>query len=137
MESKTLRRLIFILAILLWAPIGWAKTYRLTSTVLTPAATGEVKTDQDRNGNVEVEVKVEHLAKPAMLKSPATMYVVWFREEGKPPVNQGQLRVDNNLKGRLKTTTTHRKFEVFLTAEKDPMVEGPSDYAVLRATIQE
>lgn len=137
MESKTLGRLVLLFAILFWAPIGWAKTYRLTSTDLSPATTGEVKADQDRNGNIEVELKAEHLAKPVMLKSPASVYVVWFQQEGKPPVNQGQLRVDDDLKVELKTTTPLRNFELFVTAENDPMVERPSDQAVLRATIQE
>ena len=76
----------------------------------------------DRNGNGIVNVRVEHLAKPAMLTPPSTMYVVWFQQPGSDPENEGQLQVDNGLRGSLRTTTPLHNFDVFITAETDPTV---------------
>jgi hypothetical protein len=122
---------------LLAASTAGANTYRLTSTDVAPGATGEIQTSEDRNGNIEVELRVEHLANPATLRVASNTYVVWFRETGRQALNQGQLRVDDDLKGQLRTTTSLRQFELFVTAENDAAVVQPSNVVVLRATIQE
>jgi hypothetical protein len=113
-----------------------AKTFQLTSSPTTPAASGKVEVKKDKNGNTTVEISAEHLAKPGMLTPPATDYVVWFREEGGEPVNQGQLRVAKSLRGEFKTTTRFQNFEVFVTAESDPQVKLPSGDSVLKTKVQ-
>jgi hypothetical protein len=113
-----------------------AKTFPLTSSPSTPAASGKVEVKKDKNGNTTVEILTEHLAKPGMLTPPATDYVVWFREEGQEPINQGQLRVGKSLRGEFKTTTRFQNFEVFVTAESDPTVKNPSGDSVLKTKVQ-
>jgi len=113
-----------------------AKSFPLAAGPSNPAATGKVEIGKDKNGNVEVTIKTEHLAKPAMLTPPANTYVVWFQEPNGEPINQGQLQVDKNLKGEFKTTTHLQNFEVFVTAETDPNTKVPSSQVVLKANVQ-
>jgi len=126
---------ILVLVLLCGASLQ-AKTFPLTSSPSTPAALGKVEVKRDKNGNTDVKVVTEHLAQPGMLTPPATNYIVWFREEGGEPVNQGQLKVGKNLRGEFKTTTPFRNFEVFVTAESDPLVRNPSGESVLKAKVQ-
>jgi hypothetical protein len=136
MKAKILWPLLLVLTFATATTVA-AKTYRLTGTELSPAATGEINTNIDRNGNVEVDLKAEHLAQPTALRSPGEMYVVWFQEPGKPATNQGQLRVNDDLNAELKATTPARHFEVIVTAERDVAATMPSSAVVLRATVQE
>ena len=88
-----------------------AKTFPLTSSSSTPAATGKAEVRKDKNGNTEVTIKTDHLAQPGMLTPPATAYVVWFQDHDSAPMNQGQLKVDKNLKSEFKTTTQLKNFD--------------------------
>jgi|HubBroStandDraft_5_1064220.scaffolds.fasta_scaffold633596_1 hypothetical protein len=129
--------LVCLTVVLLLGGLAWAKSYHFTGTRIDPSAMGDIDLTHDRNGNGIVNVRVEHLAKPAMLTPPSTMYVVWFQQPGSDPENEGQLQVDNGLRGQLRTTTPLHNFDVFITAETDPTVRTPSDAVVLRGTIQE
>jgi hypothetical protein len=113
-----------------------AKSFPMAAGQSTPAATGKVDIGKDQNGNIEVTIKTEHLAKPGMLTPAATTYVVWFRKPNGEPTNQGQLKVEDSLKGELKTTTHLQNFEVFITAENDPHTKIPSEQVVLKANVQ-
>lgn len=125
------------LGLLIFAGLGWAKTYRFASTKIDPLAQGDVDLSHYKNANTTVSLRVEHLAKPTLLTPPANLYVVWFQEPGSDPENQGQLQVGNDLKGQLKTTTPLHNFDIFVTAETNPTVKTPSDQVVLRVTIPE
>ena len=124
-------------ALLALATVTWAKTYHLAATSVVPAASGDVETGTDNNGNVTVEIKIEHLARPESLTPPATTYVVWFQQADSQPESQGQLKVGKNLKAEMKTTTPWQAFDVFVTAENDPMTRTPSDRVLLRTQIQQ
>jgi hypothetical protein len=119
------------------ATVGWAKTYHMTSTSTVPGAAGNVYVGKEKNGNIKVDVKVSHLAKPGRLTPPANNYVVWLQQEGSQPQSQGELRVGDDLEGELKTTTPLKNFNVFITAESDSQTKTPSDQVVLRVTVQE
>jgi len=125
------------LGILIFPGLGWAKTYHFASTRIDPSAMGDVDLSKDKNGNTNVSLRVEHLAKPTLLTPPANIWVVWFQEPGSNPENEGQLQVGNDLKGQLKTTTPLHNFDIFVSAEMDPTVKTPSDQIVLRVTIPE
>ena len=129
--------LVCLTVVLLLGGLAWAKSYHFTGTRIDPSAMGDIDLTHDKNGNAIVNVRVEHLAKPAMLTPPSTMYVVWFQQPGSDPENEGQLQVDNGLRGQLRTTTPLHNFDVFITAETDPTAKTPSDAVVLRGTIQE
>ena len=123
--------------VLAMTTVGWAKTYHMTSMKEVPAAAGEVDVAKEKNGNMQVHVQVEHLAKPGMLTPSANTYVVWLQEEGSRPQSQGEMKVGNDLKGDIKSTTVLTSFNVFITAEIDSHTKTPSDQVVLRATVQQ
>jgi hypothetical protein len=108
----------------------------MASSPTTPAASGKVEVKKDKNGNTLVTIRTEHLAQPGMLTPPATNYIVWFSEEGGQPTSQGQLKVGKDLKAEFKTTTHNQNFEIFITAESDPLVKSPSGDGVLKAKVQ-
>ena len=66
-----------------------------------------------------MEVKADHLAKPGRLTPSANTYIVWFQQEGSQPQSQGELKIGDNHKGELKSTTTFNNFKVIITAETD------------------
>lgn len=135
--SKSPRLAVVCLGILIFAGLGWGKTYHFASTKIDPSAMGDADLSKDKNGNTNVSLRVEHLAKPTLLTPPANLYVVWFQEPGSEPENEGQLQVGNDLRGQLKTTTPLRNFDIFVTAETDPTTKTPSDQTVLRVSVHE
>jgi hypothetical protein len=139
MKDKALYRLVFAFALMLaFAGWSWGKTYTMQATSIVPGAIGTIEAKADKNGgNTQVELKVEHLAKPALLSPPATSYVVWLQEQGSQPVNQGVLRVGDDQKTELKMTTAASKFSVFVTAEDDARPKSPSNRVILRSDVQE
>jgi hypothetical protein len=124
-------------AVLALAPAGYAKNYHMTASSIVPGATAELQVDKEKNGDIKVELKANHLAKPGRLTPSANSYVVWFQQEGSQPQSQGELRIGDDLKGELKSTTTLLDFKVLVTAETDSQTKFPSEQVVLRATVQE
>lgn len=124
-------------AVLALAPAGYAKNYHMTASGIVPGATAELQVDKEKNGDIKVELKANHLAKPGRLTPSANSYVVWFQQEGSQPQSQGELRIGDDLKGELKSTTTLLDFKVFVTAETDSQTKFPSEQVALRATVQE
>jgi hypothetical protein len=114
-----------------------AKKYPMTASSIVPAARGEVNISTDKNGNTKLEMAVLHLANVENLTPRAAAYVVWLQERGGNPENQGQLKLDKDLKGTFQTVTPLKSFDVFVTAEQEIRAKGPSGQEVLRATIQQ
>lgn len=138
MNGKALLRIgIIAAAVGLVAVASWANKYHLVASSIVPAATGDVDLHTDKNGNTIVEIKVERLARPSQLTPPSRAYVVWFTQEGSPPTNEGELKVNGDLKGEFKTTTPLKTFEIRITAVNDPMTKTASGPLVMRATVQE
>ena len=115
---------------------AYAKKFQLTAASSVPAARGVVETGRDKNGNTEVKMKVEHLARPESLTPPKTAYVVWFQEKGGETANQGQLTVNKKLEGTFRTVTPLKNFDLFVTAEQEPGTKTPSGSEVLRTSVQ-
>ena len=136
--NRSLPKALVCLGILMFATLaGWAKTYHFASTKIDPSAMGDVDVSKDKNGNAVVTLRVEHLAKPTMLTPPSTMYVVWFQQPGSDPENQGILKVGDDLRGQLRSTTPLHSFDIFVTAETDPTTRIPSDQVLLQTKVQE
>jgi hypothetical protein len=113
-----------------------AKKYPMTAASMVPGARAEVAISKDKNGNTRLKMTVQHLANLENLTPRASAYVVWLQERGGNSSNQGQLKVDKNLKATFETVTPLKSFDVLVTAEQDPRTNGPSGPEVLRATIQ-
>lgn len=127
-----------ILALTFFWPFGGGgKKVHMTAGKGTPAAQGTVQIQRGdkNNNNSKIDVKVESLAKPSALTPPHSNYVVWIEPEGQSPKNQGELRVDENQKGELKTVTPYKRFKVFITAEESPTAQQPKGPQVLAAQV--
>jgi len=112
-----------------------ADKVKLIRSEMVPAATGEVEVGHDKNKNTEIEIKVEHLAKPKDLTPPKTTYVVWIQSPTSNLQNAGQLTVSDDLKGEFKTVTPLPNFDVLITAEDNPDTVGPPGEVVLHASV--
>ncbi|HEY1207243.1 MAG: hypothetical protein ABSH46_19900 [Bryobacteraceae bacterium] len=113
-----------------------AKKYPMTAASIVPGARAEVAISKDDNGNTRLKMSVQHLANLENLTPRASAYVVWLRERDGNAQNQGQLKMDKNLKATFETSTPLKSFDVFVTAEQDSRATSPSGPEVLRATIQ-
>jgi hypothetical protein len=116
--------------------VTYAKKYPMTAASIVPGARAQVSTSKDKNGNTRLKMTVQHLANLENLTPRASAYVIWLQERGGNSENQGQLKMDKNLKATFETVTPFKSFDLFVTAEQDSRVKGPTGPEVLRATIQ-
>lgn len=131
------RLALFIAIVFVFATAAWSREDKLTNTGVAPAAQGKVTTSTDRNGNTEVEIKVEHVATPQSLTPPRQTYLVWVQPRGEQAELLGALRINSdNLEGSLKGTTRYKDFEVLVTAEDNATAEVPSDAVILKGTVE-
>ena len=133
MKRAALLLLVFTLGVA--ATLAWADIPMIADNAV-PAATGGVSLDQDKNGNTTMSVHVQHLARPAALTPPADYYAVWVQAPGQDAKYIGNLAVDKDLKGELRSVVPYKAFDVFVTAESNPRPETPSGLRVLHATVQ-
>ena len=92
-------------------------------------ASGTAKVSKLNNQNLAVAVEVKNLAKPEKTQPGAAVYVLWMQPMdavGAPPQNLGAFNVDKNYYAELDATTTHSKFDLFVTAEPSGQSIGPS-----------
>lgn len=108
----------------------------MTAASSVPGARAEVAIGKDKNGNTRLKITVEHLANVENLTPRVAAYVVWLQERGGNSENQGQLKMDKNLKATFETVTPLKSFDVLVTAEQDFRAKSPSGPEVLKATIQ-
>jgi len=127
--------LAMVALFLVW-PFASTKEYRMTSGAGVPAAMGIVKVQKDKdNGNMKLEIKVNHLARPSSLTPSANDYLVWIRPNGGDALKQGAIGVDKNLSGELTVETVAKDFDLLITAEQSNSVTVPSSVEVLRAHV--
>lgn len=108
------------------------KTVTLPPSAELPAAQGEAKVSKDKNNNTLVRLNVKHFAPPQRLNPPKAVYVVWLETPDHQMHNIGQLKVNNDLEGKLETITPYEVFQVIITAEDFATVTEPGPQVVLR-----
>ena len=128
--------IVLVLALAVCTLAETSKKFPMTASSIVPAARGQVDVGKDKNGNVQVNLKVEFLANPQNLTPSASVYVVWLQELGGIAVNHGQLKMDKKLKASFETITPFKSFDVFVTGEKDPNSKTPVGPEVLRTAVQ-
>jgi hypothetical protein len=100
-----------------------------------PSAKGEVDASQ-KEGNMKLSVKVQHMAPPQKLAQGATTYVVWSEPiAGGPPQNLGSLKLADDRSAKLDTVTPARDMKIVITPEPSTGVTKPSAQPVLWTTI--
>lgn len=133
MRLATLLTVIFLVV----GVTGCARDVRLSPSAELPAAMGEAKVSKDDNGNTKLKLEVKHFAPPQRLQPPRSVYVVWAETSDHEMSNLGQLKINDDLKGRLETTTPLRIFQLVITAEDNPLVRQPGQQVVLRTKVIE
>jgi hypothetical protein len=132
-RSRNIALATFISLLLVTISCG-GRTTNMTVTQEVPSAAGWVKVEEDDNNNTVVEMEVRHLPKPDLLTPARNEYVVWIQPRGKEAENAGRLTVNDNLSGMFTTTTPHRAFDIFVTAEDSPSPTAPTGTEIMRAT---
>ena len=97
-----------------------SETLVLGSSSQIPAAEGTAQFSKTANGNIEIQLRIKHLAPPSRIVPGAVVFVVWVRDlaAGSQAQNLGALKVDKNLSARFKSVTSLAAFDVFLTCEQ-------------------
>jgi hypothetical protein len=127
---------IAMVALLAAWPFNSAREFQMTADAGVPAATGIVRVQRAKdNGNMKLDIRVDHLARPASLTPSANNYLVWIRPNGGDAFKQGAIGVDKNLRGELRLETVSKDFDVFITAEQSDSVTVPSSVEVLSAHV--
>lgn len=125
------------LAVSLCCDVAFGATkFPLIASTTVPGARGQVDIGKDKNGNLKVSMKVEHLANPESLTPASAVYVVWLQEKGGTAENLGQLKVDKKETAKFETVTPSKTFDLFVTGERDAGAKTPGGTEVLRTTVQ-
>jgi hypothetical protein len=119
--------LVLLLAGVVATPSA-AGTLPLGSSSEIPAAAGQVQLKHTKNGNVEIKLKVKHLAPAGRITPGANVFVVWARglEPGAGAQNLGALKTDKNLNGKLTAGTAMSSFDLFITCEQAQTATFPA-----------
>ena len=108
-------------------------------TMLTSAENtsgeGTVQAKAADNGNTALEVRVKHLSSPSKVADDASVYVVWIKPRNGEIQNVGALQVDEDLVGKLDTTTPHNAFTVTVTPEPSARKAAPTHKAVFTSDV--
>lgn len=127
---KTIHKLSLVLLIALLG--SCATTVQFPVSQIVPAADGEVKLKQDRNGNYLIDLSVKHLASPERLNPPRSQYIVWVQDETGKHHNIGRLAINNSRAGSLKATTPHKPSQIFITAQDAGNITWPGRHELFR-----
>ena len=136
--NRAVRLFSFAPALLLLAfiwPFGGGRDVDMMAGQATPAARCTIHIHQGDNRNSELDLKAESLAAPSSLTPPKNAYVVWIQAPNEAPQNHGQIVVDKDQKGELKTVTPYKRFKVFITAEEQAQLRSPEGPTVLSADV--
>ena len=131
-----------VFAMILFTALIWpfgssGREYQMQANDSVPAANGTVNAKRDKdNHDTKIDIKVNNLASPSSLSPSESVYIVWVKPTGDPPVKKGAIGLDNNLKGELNVVTTAKDFEVFVTGEPGASVTEPSGPEVLKTHVK-
>jgi hypothetical protein len=116
---------IVLFAIMMLPSCG-TTNFDFSKSTVVPAAEGSVKVKKDKNNNYNIDLHVKRLADPKRLSPEKKMYVVWLKTEDKGSINIGQLKSSS-----LKTVTTFKPTDFFITAEDNADIRYPEGQTVL------
>ncbi len=129
-----------LFAIMLLPSCG-TTSYTFSKSSVVPAAEGSVKVKKDKNNNYNIDLHVKRLADPKRLSPAKEIYIVWLRTEDNGSINIGQLKTSsgmfsNSLTSALKTVTTFKPINFYITAENHADIKYPEGQTVLNTGTQ-
>ena len=129
--------LALMAALLVLVSVAMADEFKLRNSELNPAAIATAHVNSDRNGNLDIDIEVHHIAPPDRLNPPHSNYVVWIQAPNKQAEMLGLMRVNADDMGvSLRTKTPYHSFDIFVTAEDNNHQESPTGPEVLRGSVQ-
>lgn len=125
-----------IAVFILFAFSSCAKKLVFSTSAITPAASGDVKFQKDKNNNYRVDVSVRNLAPSGKLTPPRETYIVWVETESNGVKNIGQINTSKGMfsKSLKASLTAHIPFKpqnVFITGEDSQNVQYPGSMVIL------
>ncbi|HEX3904108.1 MAG TPA: hypothetical protein VH853_14810 [Polyangia bacterium] len=111
------------------------QTWTMQPAAAVQAAEGKVQVATEKDGNHDLQLKVEHMSPADMVFAGKSTYVVWLKPENGHAQNVGVLPIDKDLKGELDTKTSFGTFEVKVTAEQSASATTPSGAEVMQASV--
>lgn len=126
-------RVISMVSIIVWLLIsGCGNQVVFQTSKITPAAEGNAKVKELKNGNYSVIVTVNNLAESDRLDPSRKYYVVW--NQGKDGTyNLGQIKLNKEMEGFLETETTYNPKRILISAEDDEKATKPGKQIVLKS----
>ena len=97
--------------------IGCTTKAVFKASKVTPAAEGEVKVKELKNGNYSIVVDVQNLAPSEKLSTSRKYYVVW-NKSSEGLFNIGQLSMEG-MTGHLESQSTYEPVRIIISAEND------------------
>ncbi|HSH65307.1 MAG TPA: hypothetical protein VLB84_05775 [Bacteroidia bacterium] len=120
----------FNIAIVLVFMISCNNSISFMTSAVVPAAQGNVKIKTDDNNNYQIKINVSGLAESSRLSPSKNTYVAWITTENGEVRNLGKLQT-SKLNASLKTVSSFKPVNVFLTAEDDGNILSPSGEVIL------
>jgi hypothetical protein len=108
-----------------------AKKSSFLTSLVVPAAEGEVSVKKDKNENYSIKLEIDNLAEVGRLQPPKQHYVVWMEADREMARNIGMITSSNRLKVSFQTVSTLKPTRIFITAEEDGNVQYPGSMVVL------
>ncbi len=75
------------------------------------------------------------MSSPSKVAADASVYVVWIQARNAEIQNVGALQVDEDLVGKLNTTTPYRAFTLTVTPEPSARMAAPTHDAVFTSEV--
>lgn len=113
-----------------------SSTIKLPVSTVVPAADISATQKEDKNGNIKIGLKVEHLASPERLNPPRNTYVLWVYTSKVGNINIGQLSVKNGKTLTFETIVPYKVSEIFITAEDEGNITYPSGVEISRVAFK-
>lgn len=126
---------VFILLIL-FSVDSQAKKFNFLISSVVPAARGFAKVTRDKNRNYIIKIHVWNLAEVQRLEPSKRTYVVWMVTDRDITKNIGRIDsstkiLSKKLKAGVKTVSSSKPTQIFITTEEDPSIQYPGTQVVL------
>ena len=129
-----MKTLNYVLLLIFLATLGSCSTsVKFPVSSIAPAAEGVAKIKKDKNNNYAMELSVKYLANPERLNPPRKHYVVWISTDRDKSINLGMLVSDNKNKASLKSVSSSKPTQIFVTAEDAGDVKWPGSQELFRS----
>ena len=121
-----------ILLATLMTAVSCGTTLKFPVSTIVPAAEGKVTITKDKNYNYIIALDVKYLANADRLTPAKKYYVVWLMTPNGTNLNLGMLMSDKKNNASLKSLSSSKPLQIFVTAEDYGNVSMPGNEEIFR-----